>query len=153
MNGRHTLRLALLASTWSLSASAALAEPPASAEAPSEASVAAPDAAARQRRDRGRGAGQHGNVDALGPAGTHQPEAGVGHERHARVGNEGDARPGAQLFEDARQALFLVVVVKAHEPLGGHAAPGEQLPGAPGVLGQHQRGLCHHFPGAGRKVT
>ena len=45
MNGRHALRLALLASTWSLSASAALAEPPASAEAPSEASVAAPDAA------------------------------------------------------------------------------------------------------------
>jgi membrane-bound lytic murein transglycosylase D len=44
MNGRHALRLALLASTWSLSASAALAEPPASAEAPSEASVAAPDA-------------------------------------------------------------------------------------------------------------
>ena len=45
MNGRHALRLALLASTWSLSASAALAEPPASAEAPSVASVAAPDAA------------------------------------------------------------------------------------------------------------
>lgn len=92
----------------------------------------------RQRRGDGGRSWNAGDPHTLLDAGRDEPVAGIGHARHARVGDEHDGASIAQRLHQLRKARRLDVLVETHDPATGrHTESGGERPEPPGVLGRH----------------
>ena len=106
-----------------------------------------------QRRDRSARPGNDGNRQSGFAAGADDHVAGIGHDGHARVGNERDVFPFAQKLQHRGRLFLFVVVVIADEAAHGDAPAGTGEAFALGVFGEHQIRRFEAGPGPGRKIT
>src|SRR3954454_13581570 len=119
-----------------------LAAPP--RQEPLEAEAVAGQPGDRQRRRHRGGAGHRGHEHAGVDRRPHQRVAGIGHRRHAGVGQQQDRLPVGERGQQARQPRALHRLVEGHDP------PGErdlQIRGQavqpPGVLDGQDVGRGH----------
>ena len=79
---------------------------------PLEAEAVARQAADRECRDQGAGAGHRDYPDTARPTGPDQGEAGVADQRRTGIRDQGQRLPGAQQLDDPLARLLLVVLVQ-----------------------------------------
>ena len=88
-----------------------------------------------------------------GPAGPHQPVAGIGHQRRSRIGHQRGRTARLKMPQHFRLLLGLVVIMKTDKTPHGNAALRAEQPRATRILGQHEIGLGQRLTRAGRKIT